>query len=665
MTPACSQPAGVDHSGYRMHLRRALRAVESPGKKMAEPLLGQAAGVHRPRNVDWKRAAALLYGDWGTSKAYVIGLAFLAAGFSSLPIILAVCALTGLVGINYIVICRHFPDGGGVYSAARSQGRLLAVVGALLLLADLTVTAALSGWSALTYITSGAEHIVWIKLLRDHIALTTIAMLLIMGAINYFGPKHSGSLAVALAVPTLIVVVILIGISAPHLTTHFLQPRQESLGTLWVQFVGVILALSGAETIANVTGVMKLDPGSTIDRPSVARESLKAIIPVAIEVVAGTALLGWAMLSLPSVLGKTLHLSDLSSISSVLQLRSEDMLRFIGEQFAAATFSPAVGNLFGWIVGIVFFLLLLSAANTAIVAMIGLLYMMSRDGEMPRQFRQLNRHGVPIYPLLIALGLPTVVLLLVANFTALAGLYAIGVVGAITVNVGSCAFNRTVGFTWYDRALFGVTFGILFFVELEVAHTKSDALFFVFVVVLSGLALRAYTQKRQGLTTLTVTREVAQMVTPDLEARVQPRLQEGQKILVAARGITPVLGFALDEAQLRKATLCVLYVKEVAVYYSGGPASLGRAKWQDDPEANAIMSLMMKLGSERNVCVIPVYAVSQDAAATIVDLSATLGVDYLVIGSTQRTALTNLLRGSVVTNIAQHLPESIQLLIFG
>jgi amino acid transporter len=210
---------------------------------MADLIITESGAVHRPRNVDWKRAAALLYGDWGTSKAYVIGLAFLAAGFSSLPIILAVCALTGLVGINYIVICRHFPDGGGVYSAARSQGRLLAVVGALLLLADLTVTAALSGWSALTYITSGAEHIAWIKLLRDHIALTTIAVLLIMGAINYFGPKHSGSLAVALALPTVLVVIVLIGVSAPHLTTHFLQPRQESLGSLWVQFVGVILAL--------------------------------------------------------------------------------------------------------------------------------------------------------------------------------------------------------------------------------------------------------------------------------------------------------------------------------------------------------------------------------------------------------------------------------------
>ena len=621
--------------------------------------------MHRPRNVDWRRAAALLYGDWGTSKAYVIGLAFLAAGFSSFPIILAVCALTGLVGINYVVICRHFPDGGGVYSAARSQGRLLAVVGALLLLADLTVTAALSGWSALTYITSGAEEVIWIKFLRDHIALTTIAVLLIMGLINYFGPKHSGSLAVALALPTVVVVIALIAISVPHLTTRFLEPRHESFGTLWVQFVGVILALSGVEAIANLTGVMKLDPDSSMDQPRVARTSLKAITPVAIEVVFGTALLGWAMLSLPAVLSKTLHLVGRAEIASVLEKRNEDMLRFIGEQFATATFSPGVGVVFGWIIGIVFFLLLLSAANTAIVAIIGLLYMMARDREMPRQFKRLNRHGVPMYPLLIGIGLPAIVLLFAANFTALAGLYAIGVVGAITVNVGSCSFNRAIDFTWYDRLLFGITFVVLFAVEFTLAHTKPDALFFVTCILIGGLGLRAYTLKRQGLTTVTVTRQVAEMVSPNLVATMQPRLEEGQKIMVAARGITPVLSFALDEAQLRKATLCVLYVKEVAVYYSGGPARLGRARWQDDPEANAIMSLMLKLGADRDVCVVPVYAVSQDASATIVDLSATMGIDFLVIGATQRTALANLLRGSVATNVAQQLPDSIQLLIFG
>jgi amino acid transporter/nucleotide-binding universal stress UspA family protein len=632
---------------------------------MADLIVTETAGVHRPRNLDWKRAAALLYGDWGTSKAYVIGLAFLAAGFSSLPIILAVCALTGLVGINYAVICRYFPDGGGVYSAARSQGRLLAVVGALLLIADLTVTAALSGWSGLSYVIAGAEDVFWLKFLKDHIAFATISVLLVLGFTNWFGPKHSGSLALALALPTVIMVAALIIVSLPYLTTQFLEPRHESLTQLWVQFVGVILALSGVEAIANLTGVMKLDPGSTTDKPSVARESLKAITPVAIEVVGATALLGWAMLSLPSVLEKTLGLSTKSEIAAVLLKRHEDMLRFMGEQFATASFGLWFGQAFGWIVGIVFLLLLLSAANTAIVAMIGLLYMTARDGEMPPHFKRLNRHGVPFYPLLIAVGLPVIVLITATNFQSLAGLYAIGVVGAITVNLGSCTFNRTIGFTWYDRVLFGLTFTILFCVELTLARTKPDALFFVVCVLGIGLALRAWTQKRAGFTTLTVTHRVAAMVTPDLVATMQPRLQEGQKIMVAARGITPVLSFALDEAQLRKATLCVLYVKEIAVFYGGGPAPIGRARWQENPEANAIMSLMLKLGGERDICVQPVYAVSEDTATTILDLSATLGVDYLIIGASQRSAMAKLLRGSVATNVAQQLPESIRLLIYG
>src|SRR6478672_9434770 len=329
---------------------------------MADLIVTETGGVHRPRNVDWKRAAALLYGDWGTSKAYVIGLAFLAAGFSSLPIILAVCALTGLVGVNYAVICRYFPDGGGVYSAAKSQGRLLAVVGALLLVADLTVTAALSGWSALTYVISGAEHLVLLKFLKDHIAFTTIGVLLFLGFINWFGPKHSGTLAVALALPTVVIVIVLVGLSAPHLTTQFLEPRHESFGKLWVQFVGVILALSGVEAIANLTGVMKLDRGATPQKPSVRTQSLKAITPVALEVVFGTALLGWAMLSLPAVLQKSMGPMHHDQITAVMEHRNEDMLRFMGEQFGAASFGAGFGIVFGWIVGIVFLLLLLSAA---------------------------------------------------------------------------------------------------------------------------------------------------------------------------------------------------------------------------------------------------------------------------------------------------------------
>jgi nucleotide-binding universal stress UspA family protein len=159
---------------------------------------------------------------------------------------------------------------------------------------------------------------------------------------------------------------------------------------------------------------------------------------------------------------------------------------------------------------------------------------------------------------------------------------------------------------------------------------------------------------------------VADIVSPEVIERLRPKLEEGQKIMVAARGPTPVLSFALEFAAMKKATLCVLYVKEVAVFLGASPAkSGGRSRWQDDPHATAIMSLCLKLGGETGVNVLPVYAVSIDPAATILDLSATLGVDYLMLGSAQRFNLAKLLKGNVVEKVAAGLPESIQLVIHG
>jgi amino acid transporter/nucleotide-binding universal stress UspA family protein len=602
-----------------------------------------SVGVHRPRNVDWKRAAALLYGDWGTSKAYVLGLAFVAAGFASFPIILAVCVLTAIVGFNYIIVCAHFPDGGGVYSAARQQSRFLASVGALLLIANFIVTAALSGWAGVTYLGVPSKYA----------PLAAMVVILVLGVINYFGPKHSGSVSIWLAVPAVIVVVATIAFSAPHLNLSHLEPRHTNLETVWVQFVGVILALSGVEAIANLTGVMKLDPNATPDHPKVTRTAMKAILPVATEVVGGTALLAWAMLSLPK------------SYAPELAAHKEDMLRFLGQQYATLVGGTWFGDAFSLFVGVVFGFLLISAVNTAIVALIGVIYMMAQDGEMPPQFARLNKHGVPRIPLIVAVVIPILVLAITKRFEGLAGLYAIGVVGAISVNLGACTFNKRLGLRAYERLIMGATFVVLALVEVTIAKTKPDALFFAVCVLGVGLGFRTYSHNIAGLRTLTVTRKVAEMVTPDLAATMQTRLQEGHKIMVAARGITPVLTFALDEAQLRKATLYVLYVKEIAVFYARGPTVPGRPKWQDDPEATAIMSTILKLGAERDICVLPVYAVSEDAATTILDLAATLGTDYLIIGASQRTAMAKLLRGSVATNVAQQLPESIHLIIFG
>jgi amino acid transporter/nucleotide-binding universal stress UspA family protein len=617
--------------------------AESQSAPRVESPAGGGLGVHRPRNVDWKRAAALLYGDWGTSKAYVIGLAFVAAAWSALPIVVAVCVLTAVVGYNYTIVCRLFPDGGGVYSAARSQSRVLAVMGALLLVANFTVTAAMSGWAAMTYFGVSPEGVRW----------ATLGVILGIGIMNYFGPKHTGSFAIWLALPMVVCVVAIVALAAPHLTTANLEAPHQGFKANWLAFVGVILALSGVEAIANLTGVMKLDPGSTPESPRVAQTARRAILPVATEVVLGTTLLGWAMLSLPR------------ELQPQMEQRWEDMVRFLAEQYGARALGAGFGHGFGLVVGVVVGLLLLSAVNTAIGALIGLTYMMARDGEMPRTFTRLNAHGVPWIPLGIAVLLPLTVAALAADLQALAGLYAIGVVGAITVNLGSCAFNRQLPLKWYERGVMGLTFVVLAAVELTIAKTKPDALFFAVCVVGAGLGLRAWAQRRAGLRTVTVPEHLAASVAPELTPGWKRLLKPGQSILVAARGLTPVLGFALEEARLRQGTLYVLYVKELAVTLPGPLERGERPRWQDDPEAARIMTHMLALGREHGVPVVPLYAVSEDPAATILDLAATLGIDILMLGARHRRTLAQLFKGDVANRVARDLPENIQLVIYG
>src|SRR5687767_1986352 len=111
----------------------------------------------RPRNVNWFQAGALLFGDWGTSRLYVLGLAFLVAGRSSFWLIGAMSLLILVVGWAYTHICRLYPDGGGVYTAGRRRARILGVIGALLLFADYTITASLSSVEAFHYFGLGNE----------------------------------------------------------------------------------------------------------------------------------------------------------------------------------------------------------------------------------------------------------------------------------------------------------------------------------------------------------------------------------------------------------------------------------------------------------------------------------------------------------------------------
>ena len=104
--------------------------------------------------------------------------------------------------------------------------------------------------------------------------------------------------------------------------------------------------------------------------------------------------------------------------------------------------------------------------------MVALLYVMARDRELPDTFVQLNRFGVPWVPLIAATVLPVVVLDVGDSVESLASLYAIGVVGAIVLDIGSCAFASTLPLTRRQRRIMKLTVALLAAIWLTIALSK-------------------------------------------------------------------------------------------------------------------------------------------------------------------------------------------------
>jgi len=611
-----------------------------------------ATSIKRPRNVNTPRAAAILYVDWGTSKAYVIGLAFAVAGYASFWLIALMCVLTALVGLNYIVICRLYPDGGGVYASVRHRSEVISLVGAFLLVADYLVTAAISALSAFAYL--GVPH-------PEKFAS---AVILTIGLLNLLGPKHTGGLAFLISVPTLIVVVVLGLFSLPHMgeAIGHLQPLRGGFWSNWAGFVGIVLALSGVEAIANATGVMRLDPGSTDAQPSVRKTSTPAILWVMIEVFIFTALLGLAMHALG---GLQIAKGDVNAPGA--EGVRDYMLRYMGETFVGGALGPVLGHAFGIIISIVFGLLLFSAVNTAIVDLITIQFLMARDRELPAIFQRLNKWGVPSWGMALATIVPMLLVLMVKDMAGLADLYAVGVVGAIATNLGATATDRKLSIKAWERTLMFGTFIVMFAIEMSLLIDKPNARYFAVTILAVGLILRGLVQERRmKKEAQAVPERVGVELTPAAAAAAEPATPTpaaagnlaAESILCAVRGTGRTLDFALREARETGRRLYLLFVREQPFMTEQDT----KRKWQADPEASKIFGEAKAKAADQPPLFC--YAVSPSAAETIVDVAATLGAARVIVGAPQRNALLNLIRGSVIREVSHLLPEEIDLLVY-
>ncbi|MBC7835703.1 MAG: amino acid permease [Phycisphaerales bacterium] len=601
----------------------------------------------RPRVLGWYHAGPLLFGDWGTSRLYVLGLAFFYTGHASPLYLTAMSVLMITVAWAYTVICRCFPEGGGVYAAARQIHPLLAVVGATLLLCDYTVTTALSIVDGMHYF--GVPH--------EMVLAIAITSIIGLGLVNWLGAKSAGRLALIIAIGALLTSAIIAVLCIPFVKAGLSSFSLESTRGVspwgqWESFVRIVLALSGVEAVANMTGLMK---------PPVARTAKRTIWPVLAEVVLLNLIFGIALTGLPSLVD--VHTPEAMTLVPGAPIPPETLeyrdtaMKVLAVESGQKWFGESTGYYLGIGAAVIYGLLLLSAGNTAIMATVAVLYSMAQDRELPRPLTRLNYSGVPKFGLLLAVVLPIGVLLVNHDIGALADLYAVGVCGAITISVGSCAINRALPIKRWERAALYAIAIFMLAIELTIIVGKWHATLFAVSLIAAVLVARWFMLRQRRAQELGIPEPVTGWLA---EVRRDPVNLDPNKprIMLAARGRSQA-EFATDLARKRGAILFAIYVRTLRVIDIG---SRQVPKIEDDREAQESLGSVAVLASQLRVPFVPIYVTSSEIAEEILDYTVTFGCDTLVLGKSRRRWFSRAVEGDVVKQIAANLPSEVALI---
>jgi len=638
---------------------------------------------NRPRELHWYHAGPMLFGDLGTSRLYVLGLAFFFSRHASFVHIFCVNIILMLVGACYLIICRKYPDGGGVYSSAKHSSKVLAVIGGLMLCADYTVTASMSCLDAFRYLGIGGE--LWG--VRIDLICTLLAIGLI-GGINWFGPRGMGRIALVIALATVILTAITAIFSLPylhHMKIDFPVSDRYSLaawGDAWVAFTEVVLALSGIEAIANMTGVMVL---------SVRQTSRLAILPVLFEVVVFNFILTAAMNALPDA-----KLIDIRGH----YLGTDDMMNILTLNYVGPTFS-LIGS-------VVFGALLLSAVNTAIIDLVAIQYMMGRDGEAPSILCKLNKHGVPGYALGVAMLIPSILLMVFSNLADLAGLYSVGVVSAITINLFCVGFTKQFKLQGWEKVLLrGVGF-IMACILITLLWNKPSARVFSMAVLNMGLCARLFTllgrsdllptTQKQGqllsglgflviglftiyapvgvgalgffisagmavllmllgqIVSAKIPEKVLMVPLVDLEGDYAPKAT----YLLSVSKPSSLIPTVVEEARARNFGVAIIYVRELAFPLM---AVAGNYNLEEDEEAREIFAQAQEAAHRFGVPLKFIYRAGGSISQQIINDAIELKVICVFLQIANRSTIAQIIKGNVVANIVEQMPKEIEVVI--
>jgi amino acid transporter len=351
---------------------------------------------------------AVVFADIGSSIYYVPGILYSTVGGLAGFFVLLTMGVFVLLTFKYAEVSQRFPEGGGVVSvAAEALNAWAGALGGMLILVSYFLTAAISCLSAIQYFG------VVLPVLLPSALWITIGVLALLGLLNWVGISESAKVSMIGALVAFGSDLAILWTVFSHLSLAqvlALMPDVFAHATLTptsllVGFAGAFLAFSGLESISQLSPVMKTPR--------------KKVISLALLFVAITIMGTSPLLTMLSTL-----LQPKAAADEVLSTQLISLLGgHWGNNFLQAEVAISAG------------LILVFASNTAIIGAYHVFMALSRMDFFPSFILQKNRlRGTPHWSIILATGIPIIILLLVnGKINLLGDLYAFGLLGAFTL----------------------------------------------------------------------------------------------------------------------------------------------------------------------------------------------------------------------------------------
>jgi nucleotide-binding universal stress UspA family protein len=323
--------------------------------------------------------------------------------------------------------------------------------------------------------------------------------------------------------------------------------------------------------------------------------------------------------------------------------------------------------------------LLLFASNTAIIGTYHVFLALSHRGFLPQLIAIRNpTFNTPHIAVIIATIVPIVVILMTRGKMALLGdMYAFGLLGAFVFSSLSLDAIR-----WrLGRRNWGFWMGLLTtamvvvawsinIVEKDLATLFGGSLTLLGMVIAVGVrdgwfmdvlnripAIQRLQARAFSAAEDIVEDELKGLVTLSEAVALKPLYPSST--LLAVRGENPRLiqeGITRAKGKGESALYCI-YVEEWPGLFHGATPHR--------PNEEGLRTLLFAVQGvkEKNIEVIPIWAISYNAPDAIAKAARLLEVDAVFVGVTRRSAFYHMLRGHVVKGLMNRLPHNCHLMV--